>query len=80
MVEGGFNDSTMYKKTDFLTPEQVAAILQVNVLTVYSYIKRGKLGAIRLGRSYRITADDLDRFIEANRVNKSGQTQQDKEE
>jgi excisionase family DNA binding protein len=38
------------------------------VLTVYSYIRQGKLGAIRLGRSYRITQEDLDHLIESNRV------------
>ena len=55
---------------NLLTPEQVAGILQVHVLTVYSYIRRGKLEAIRLGRSYRITPQDLALFIEANRVKK----------
>ena len=59
-------------KTDLnlLTPEQVAEILQVHVLTVYSYIRKGKLSAIRLGRSYRIGQDDLKHLIEANRVRK----------
>ena len=51
-----------------LTPEQVARILQVHVLTVYSYIRQGRLDAIRLGRSYRIMPKDLTRFIETNRI------------
>jgi excisionase family DNA binding protein len=51
-----------------LTPEQVAGILQVHILTIYSYIREGKLDAIRLGRSYRITPQDLEQFIEANRI------------
>jgi len=54
---------------NLLTPEQVAGTLQVHVLTVYSYIRKGKLDAIRLGRSYRIIPEDLTRFIEANRLN-----------
>jgi excisionase family DNA binding protein len=53
-----------------LTPEQVAEILQIHVLTVYHYIRQGKLGAIRLGRSYRIVPADLERLIELNRVNR----------
>jgi excisionase family DNA binding protein len=61
----------MKVNTNLMTPEQVAEILQINVLTVYSYIKKGKLGAIRLGRSYRIIPDDLDRLLELNRVKKS---------
>jgi len=53
---------------NLLTPEQVADILQVHILTIYSYIRQGKLDAIRLGRSYRIIPQDLTRFIEANRI------------
>ncbi len=53
---------------NLLTPEQVAGILQVHVLTVYSYIRRGSLDAVRLGRSYRIIPEELARFIESNRV------------
>ena len=62
-----------YRKgnNNLLTPEQVAQILQVHVLTVYTYIRRGKLDAIRLGRNYRITPKDLTRFIESNRIKKS---------
>ena len=53
---------------NLLTPEQVADVLQVHILTVYSYIRQGKLDAIRLGRSYRIIPQDLTRFIESNRT------------
>ena len=53
---------------NLLTPEQVAEILQVHVLTIYSYIRRGKLDAVRLGRNYRIIPKDFTRFIESNRI------------
>lgn len=53
---------------NLLTPEQVAGILQVHVLTIYNYIRRGKLDAVRLGRSYRIIPKDLTRFVESNRI------------
>ena len=56
------------KNNNLLTPEQVAEILQVHILSVYSYIRRGKLDAVRLGRSYRIIPDDLTLFIESNRI------------
>lgn len=61
----------MKGNNNLLTPEQVARILQVHVLTIYSYIRRGKLDAIRLGRSYRIIPKDLTRFIESNRIKNS---------
>ena len=53
---------------NLLTPEQVAAILQVHVLTIYGYIRKGKLDAVRLGRNYRIIPEELTRFIESNRI------------
>jgi excisionase family DNA binding protein len=53
-----------------LTPEQVADILQIHVLTVYKYIRQGKLDAVRVGRSYRIVPEDLEHWIEINRVRK----------
>ena len=56
---------------NLLTPEQVADILQVHVLTVYSYIRQGRLDAVHLGRNYRIVPNDLVLFIESNRIKKS---------
>ncbi len=53
---------------NLLTPEQVAEILQVHVLTIYGYIRKGKLDAMRLGRNYRIIPEELTRFIESNRI------------
>ena len=61
----------MEVNNNLFTPEQVAEILQVHVLTVYSYIRQGKLDAIRLGRCYRIIPGDLTRFIESSRINKA---------
>jgi len=61
----------MESTNKLLTPEQVADILQVHILTTYNYIRCGKLNAIRLGRSYRIIPEDLERFIESNRINTS---------
>ena len=61
----------MEGNNNLLTPEQVARILQVHVLTIYSYIRQGRLNAVRLGRSYRIIPEDLTHFIESNRINKS---------
>jgi excisionase family DNA binding protein len=56
---------------EFLMPVEVAKTLRVNVLTIYSYIRRGDLKAIRLGRGYRITPKDLALFIESKKVGSS---------
>jgi len=52
----------------FLTPSEVAKELQLNLLTIYKYIRNKKLLAIRFGRNYRITKEDLDKFIESNKT------------
>ena len=58
----------MKGNNNLLTPEQVAEILQVHVLTVYGYIRQGKIDAVRLGRNYRIIPEDLAFFIESSRI------------
>lgn len=52
----------------FLTPQEVAKDLQLNTLTVYGYIRRKKLVAVKIGRNYRITKEDLEKFIESNKT------------
>ena len=47
----------------YLTTQEVADILQVRVETVRSYIKRGRLPAVKLGRDYRIAAEDVERLL-----------------
>jgi len=51
-------------ETQFYTPQEVANILRLNVNTVYEYIRMGKLRAARFGNRYRITEDDIQRFVE----------------
>ena len=47
----------------FLTVAEVAGLLRVSTMTVYRLIKAGELGAVRVGRSYRVTEDDVDRYL-----------------
>lgn len=53
---------------DLLTVAQVAAYLQLNRLTVYRYIREGRLEAVRMGRTIRVRRADVQRFLEAQRV------------
>jgi excisionase family DNA binding protein len=41
------------------TPAEVARLLKVGRRTVLDWIKRGELKAIRIGKLYRIPADEL---------------------
>ena len=48
------------------TPEEVAAFLKVTKLTIYNYIRSGKLNAVKRGGKWYITNKDIDRFLEIN--------------
>ncbi len=50
-------------RASVLKPEEVAGYLHVRKETVYRYIRTGKLPAVRLGRSYRISQTDVDIFL-----------------
>jgi len=55
------------KKT-YLTVREVADTLRINALTVYEYIKRRELDAVKIGRYYRINVVDFDRFIRQHKM------------
>ena len=61
---------TKRNNSELLMPAEVAETLRINVLTVYNYIRRGDLNAIRLGRSYRVTREDLAIFLESKKLGK----------
>lgn len=50
------------------TPEELAAKLQVTVRTVYKLIKSGQLPASQVGRQYRISDEQLARFMDSQEV------------
>lgn len=56
------------ENNDFLTVEQVAKTLQVHWQTILNYIKNGKLKAVKLGKGYRISKEELKRFIKQNQT------------
>jgi excisionase family DNA binding protein len=47
----------------FLTVAEVAALMRVSNMTVYRLIKANELAAVRVGKSYRIREDDVDRYL-----------------
>ncbi len=50
-----------------LTAEEVAAWLKVKPVTVRRLLVSGKLTGFKVGNEWRITEDDLQRFIEQQR-------------
>jgi excisionase family DNA binding protein len=47
----------------FLTVAEVADMLRVSNMTVYRLINAGSLPAVRVGKSYRLTEADVDRYL-----------------
>jgi len=47
--------------------EEVSKTLKVAYLTVYRWIQSKKISALKIGRQYRISKTDLDKFIESCR-------------
>jgi len=54
-------------KEKLLTINEITAILKVSKLTIYRYIKAGKLPAYKVGRDYRVKQEDFDRFLEKSK-------------
>jgi excisionase family DNA binding protein len=49
--------------TRFLTVAEVAGMLRVSNMTVYRLVNSGELPAVRIGKSYRLREDDVDKYL-----------------
>lgn len=47
----------------FLTIAEVAAKMRVSKMTVYRLVHGGELPAVRVGRSFRVTEDDVNDYL-----------------
>lgn len=47
----------------FLTIAEVAAIMRVSKMTVYRLVHGGDLPAVRVGRSFRVSEDDVNEYL-----------------
>jgi len=52
----------------FYTPKEVASLLKVSYMTIFRWIKAGKIEAYKFGKQYRIKKDELDKFINERKV------------
>ena len=63
---------TESQRPRYLTVAEVAQDMRVSTMTVYRLIKSGELAAVRVGKSYRIRATDLDTFLDSRYVSETG--------
>jgi excisionase family DNA binding protein len=52
-------------RANFLTVAEVAQLMRVSTMTVYRLLKNNELASVRVGKSYRIRADDVDAYLAA---------------
>lgn len=48
---------------DFYTTQELAEKLQLNIMTIYRYIKAKKLKAYKIGKEFRIGKKEFDDFL-----------------
>ncbi len=53
------------KGEEWYRTETVAKMLDVNVMTIYRYLKAGKLVGYKIGKEYRIKKVDYEAFLES---------------
>lgn len=56
-------------KDTYYTIQEIADLLKVNYMTVYRWIRAGKLEAYQVQKQYRIKEVDFQKFMEANKKN-----------
>ncbi len=49
---------------EFMTAEETADILKVNIMTIYRYIKAGKIKAYKIGKEFRIDKKEFNKFLD----------------
>lgn len=62
------NDNMNVMKDDAVfSTKEVAEKFKVTYLTVFRWIKAGKLKAFKVGKQYRVKQEDLETFIEQSK-------------
>lgn len=56
---------------EFYTLQEVADLLKVQYLTIFRWVKGGKLSAYKFGKQYRVSAETLQHFIDSAKVPKN---------
>jgi len=53
----------MKKEDNFYTAKELAKELRVNIMTIYRYIKSGKVKAYKIGKEFRIGKEEFNNFL-----------------
>ena len=58
----------MKGKQEFYRAEDLAKKLDVNIMTIYRYIKAGKLSAHKIGKEFRITKKEFEQLLVRTKI------------
>lgn len=53
------------RNKEFYTAQDLASKLGLNIMTIYRYIKAGRLKAHKIGKEFRIAKDEFERFLKS---------------
>lgn len=62
----------MAKSKDILTIKDVADYMDVHPMTIYKYVKNGRIPAFKIGTSWRIRRDSISKWIEESEQQTNG--------
>jgi excisionase family DNA binding protein len=58
------NNTGDISEVKFLTIAEVASMMRVSKMTVYRLVHNGELPAVRVGRSFRVTEQDANEYLQ----------------
>ena len=64
----------MAKDNGYMSLEEVADMLGVTYQLIYRLVRSGDLPAVRLGKLYRVSQDDLNSYLERSKSGTTGGT------
>ena len=56
------------EQKELYTARELAEKLRVNIMTIYRYIKAGKLKAYKIGKEFRIDKKEFQRFLNKTKI------------
>lgn len=55
------------KELKFYSVGQIAEMLRITPRTVYTYLKAGKLHAVKIGKYWHVSQDSLNEFLQGDK-------------
>ena len=62
----------MAEPKEVMTIKDVAEYLDVHPMTIYKYVKQGKIPALKIGASWRVRKDSMKKWMEENEQKRKG--------